>query len=193
MTQLSDTPLRQQIARFIQQKINEGPVYMDTETTGLDRDAEIIEIAVVDTYGKVILQSFVKPGKPIPADAVAIHGITNEMVQGAPSWPILWQSLRSLLIGRPIGLYNADFDLRLMQQSMTNYRLPWRETFNVVDVMKVYSDFRGEWDPYRRGKKIFKLEEAGRFFKIAIPNAHRAAADTLLTRAVFHSMAGLDY
>lgn len=185
--------MRQQIARFIRQKISEGPLYLDTETTGLDREAEIVEIAIVDTHGEIILQSFVKPSRPIPADASAIHGITDAMVQGAPTWPILWQSLRGLLNGHPLGLYNADYDLRLMQQSMTIYRLPWRESFNVVDVMKVYSDFRGEWDPYHRGKKIFRLEEAGRFFKIPLPNAHRAAADTLLTRAVFHCMAGLEY
>lgn len=193
MTAVQDSPIRQQIARFIRQKVNEGPVYLDTETTGLDRDAEIVEIAVVDAHGEILLQTFVKPSRPIPASASAIHGISNDMVQGAPSWPVLWQSLRGLLNGRPLGLYNADFDLRMMQQSMTVYRLPWRETFNAIDVMKVYSDFRGEWDPYRRGKKIFKLEEAGKFFKIPLPNAHRAAADTLLTRAVFHSMAGLEY
>ncbi len=193
MTANLDSPIRQQIARFIRQKISEGPLYLDTETTGLDREAEIVEIAIVDTYGQILQQSFVKPSRPIPADATAINGITNEMVQGAPSWPVLWQSLRGLLNGHPLGLYNADYDLRLMQQSMTIYRLPWRESFNAVDVMKVYSDYRGEWDPYRRGKKIFKLEEAGRYFKIPLPNAHRAAADTLLTRAVFHCMAGLDY
>ncbi|GAP15018.1 DNA polymerase III, epsilon subunit [Longilinea arvoryzae] len=193
MTSIPDSPIRQQIARFIRQKINEGPLYLDTETTGLDREAEIVEIAIVDTHGQILQQSFVKPSRPIPADATAINGITNEMVQGAPSWPVLWQSLRGLLNSHPLGLYNADYDLRLMQQSMTIYRLPWRETFNAVDVMKVYSDFRGEWDPYRRGKKIFKLEEAGKFFNIPLPNAHRAAADTLLTRAVFHCMAGLEY
>jgi DNA polymerase-3 subunit epsilon len=193
MTQPPESPIRQQIARFIRQKINEGPVYLDTETTGLDRDAEIVEIAIVDTHGEILVQSFVKPSRPIPSEAAAIHGINDAMVQGAPSWPVLWQSLRGLLNGHPLGLYNADYDLRLMQQSMTVYRLPWRETFNVVDIMKVYSDFRGEWDPRRRGKKIFKLEEAGRFFSIPLPNAHRAAADSLLTRAVFHSMAGLDY
>lgn len=190
---LPDTPIRQQIARFIRQKISEGPVYLDTETTGLNRDAEIVEIAVVNSQAEILIQTFVKPSRPIPPDASAIHGITDEMVQGAPSWPVLWQSLRGLLNGRPIGLYNAEYDLRLMQQSMEVYRLPWRETFNVIDVMKVYSDYRGEWDPYRRGKKIFKLEEAGKFFRIPLPNAHRAAADSLLTRAVFHCMAGLDY
>ncbi len=193
MTTLPDSPIRQQIARFIRQKIDAGPLYLDTETTGLDREAEIVEIAVVDTHGQIVLQSFVKPSRPIPAEATAINGITNEMVLGATAWPVLWQSVRGLLNGHPLGLYNADYDLRLMQQSMTIYHLPWRETFNVVDVMKVYSDYRGEWDPYRRGKKIFKLEEAGRFFKIPLPNAHRAAADTLLTRAVFHCMAGLEY
>lgn len=190
---LPDSPIRQQIARFIRQKISEGPVYLDTETTGLNRDAEIVEIAIVDSHAEILLQTFVKPSRPIPADASAIHGITDEMVQGAPSWPVLWQSLRGMLNGRPIGLYNAAYDLRLMQQSMEIYRLPWRETFNAIDVMKVYSDYRGEWDAYRRGKKIFKLEEAGKFFRIPLPNAHRAAADSLLTRAVFHCMAGLDY
>lgn len=193
MTNIPDSPIRQQICRFIRQKISEGPVYLDTETTGLDREAEIVEIAIVDTHGEILIQSFVKPSKPIPGDAAAIHGITDAMVQGARSWPVLWQSLRGLVTGRPLGLYNAEFDLRLMKQSMEIYRLPWRETFNVIDVMKVYSDYRGEGDPYRRGKKIFKLEEAGRSFKIPLPNAHRAAADTLLTRAVFHCMAGLDY
>ncbi|TLN01773.1 3'-5' exonuclease, partial [bacterium] len=190
MTQIPDSPIRQQIARFIRQKISEGPVYLDTETTGLDRDAEIVEIAVVDTHGEILVQSFVKPSRPIPPDAAAIHGITDDMVQGAPSWPVLWQSLRGVINGHPLGLYNADYDLRLMQQSMTTYRLPWRESFDVVDVMKVYSDFRGEFDAYRRGKKLFRLEEAGKFFRIPLPNAHRAAADTLLTRAVFHCMAG---
>jgi DNA polymerase III epsilon subunit-like protein len=41
--------------------------------------------------------------------------------------------------------------------------------------------------------RYFKLEEAGRFFQIPLPNAHRSAADALLTRAVLHSIAGISY
>jgi hypothetical protein len=41
--------------------------------------------------------------------------------------------------------------------------------------------------------KYFKLEEAGATFQIALPNAHRSTADSLLTRAVLHSIAGQSY
>jgi hypothetical protein len=41
--------------------------------------------------------------------------------------------------------------------------------------------------------KYFKLEEAGQFFNISLPNAHRSTADALLTRAVLHCIAGQSY
>jgi DNA polymerase III epsilon subunit-like protein len=62
-----------------------------------------------------------------------------------------------------------------------------------VDVLKFFSEFRGEYDPVRGSYRYFKLEEAGRYFNIPLPNAHRSTADALLTRAVLHSIAGLPY
>ena len=59
---------------------------LDTETTGLYDDAEIVEISIIDENGGVLLDTLVKPLKPIPAEATAIHGITNEMVATAPTW-----------------------------------------------------------------------------------------------------------
>ena len=58
---------------------------LDTETTGL-KDAEICQIAIIDHTGEVLFNTLVKPVKPIPSDAVRVHGITNEQVQNAPSW-----------------------------------------------------------------------------------------------------------
>lgn len=184
---------RQRAVDYARQMIDKQPVYIDTETTGLDRTDEVVEICIVADDGQVLLESLVKPSRPIPPGAIAIHHITDDMVAGAPTWPVLWPTVRASLFNRVVAAYNADFDLRMMMQSHARYRLPWRETFNMLDILKLFSDYRGEWDPMRRSMRYFKLQDAGRFFNISIPNAHRAVADTLLARAVLHSIAGLPY
>ena len=183
------TSSRDAARAFARQKLAQPIVFLDTETTGIGREDEIIEIAVVDADGKLLVNSLIKPSKPIPSESTAIHGITNEMVQKSPAWPILWPTIRAYLLGKIVAAYNSDFDLRLMQQSHARYRLPWRENLNMLDVMKVYADYRGVWDPNRRSMRYFKLEEAGRHFAIDIGNEHRAAADTLLARAVLLAIA----
>ncbi|HNT53563.1 MAG TPA: 3'-5' exonuclease [Anaerolineaceae bacterium] len=184
---------RQKAVELARQMVAAKPVYLDTETTGLNKTDEIIEIAVVDWDGSVLFESLVRPSQPIPAESTAVHGITDEMVKAARPWPMIWQQLRALLAGRVVAIYNAEFDLRLMQQSMERYRLPWREQINALDVMLLYADYRGEWDPARRSNKRFRLAVAGAAFNIQLPNAHRGAADSLLTRALLHAMAGLPY
>ncbi len=177
------------IRDFARQKLAQPIVFVDTETTGTGREDEIIEIAVVDRGGSLLVNSLVKPSRPIPAETTAVHGITNEMVQKAPAWPILWQTVRTHLLGKTVAAYNSDFDFRLMQQSHARYRLAWRENLQLLDIMKVYADFRGIWDPNRRSMRYFKLEEAGRYFQIDLGNEHRAAADALLARAVLMAIA----
>ena len=173
------------------EKLESRPIYLDTETTGLKSSDEIIEIAIVDDDGKVIYESLVRPSQPIPPDATAIHGITNEEVQKARTWPVIWPTLRIHLICCEIGIYNAEFDIRMMEQSHARYRLPWRDKDNLktFDIMKLYALFKGEWDNNRRSYRYHSLDKAGRECKIAIPNAHRASADSLLARAVLHYMA----
>jgi DNA polymerase III epsilon subunit-like protein len=189
----STPPSRPNAVRLAQAKILEKPLYIDTETTGLDKSAEVIEISIVEFDGRIIFNSLIKPTQPIPLDAQRIHGIDNEMIRSAPSWPVLWPQIREIFYGRTIAAYNAPFDLKMMQQTHQRYRLPWRETLNMLDVLLLYSDYKGVWDPYRRSMKYFKLEEAGSYFQIPLPNAHRSAADALLTRAVLHSIAGISY
>ena len=165
------------------------PVYLDTETTGLDPKDEIVEISIVDEDGSVLLDNFVRPSQPIPSEATRIHGITNEDVKTALRWPFLWREVRPLLAGRLIVMYNADFDVRMMRQSMITYRQPWTEKFDTFDLLKVYAEFRSEWDMKRQSYRYFSLDAAGKHARIALPNAHRAAADSLLTRALLHHIA----
>lgn len=188
----SDT-VKEQVIALAKRWVDEKPVYIDTETTGLEKNDEVVEISIVDFDGSLLFSSLIKPSRAIPDEAQRIHGITNEMVSSKPGWPILWPTIRNFLYGRTIAAYNTPFDLRMMEQSHTRYRLPWRENFKTADVLPLFSDFRGIWNPVRGAMKYFKLEEAGQFFNIALPNAHRSTADALLTRAVLHCIAGLPY
>lgn len=180
---------RQRAIEMARNILESRPVYLDTETTGLERTDEIIEISIVDDDSQVLLETLVRPSQPIPASATAIHGIRNEDVQNARPWPLVWQQVQGALFGRRVVIYNEEFDLRLMQQSHARYKLPWKEKINSFDLMKLYAEYRGEWDSRRRGYRYHALAKAGAFCKIDLPNAHRATADTLLTRALLHYIA----
>lgn len=159
------------------------PVFLDTETTGLDIGAQIIEVCVVDHDGNVLVNNLVRPQGPIPADAMRIHGITDEMVRAAPTWPEVWPEVEGVLSGRYVGVYNADFDLRMLRQSHQRYGLPWLlSQGRFFDMMKLYADYKGF-------QRWVTLEVAGRQCGIPLPNTHRAQADALLVRALLQYIA----
>jgi len=185
MTNPTLTP-RLQAVQLARQIIAKNPVYLDTETTGLEKQDEIVEIAIIDDMGEILFQSLIKPSQPIPAATSRIHGITDVMVQKAPAWPVAWMQIRPLLVNRLIVAYNSEFDQRMMQQTHTRFRMPWKDPLNFVDLLRIYAQFHGEWDPIRRSWKYHSLEKAGKLCGIPLPNAHRAAADTLLTRELLH-------
>lgn len=187
------TPRQEQIAAKVREIIAQKPVYIDTETTGLTRADEIIEFSIIDHDGTELYTNLVKPTQSIPKEATRIHGITDRMVETAQAWPIQWPHIRAILFDRLVAAYNVEFDSRMMEQSYQKYNLPWRERLDFVDVLKLFADFRGEYDSFRGAYRYFKLAEAGRYFNISLPNAHRSTADALLTRAVLHAIAGLPY
>lgn len=167
-----------------------NPVYLDTETTGLGTYDEVIEIAVIDDQENTLFASLVKPRGKIDPGAGSIHGITHAMLIDAPGWPEVWLQAKAVLANRRIGVYNAEFDRRLVNQSCDRSGIPRsmpEGTF--FDIMKIYAQFYGLKDPYRSTYRYQSLEQAGRQCKISLPNAHRAIDDCLLARALLHHMA----
>jgi DNA polymerase-3 subunit epsilon len=98
--------------------------------------------------------------------------------------------VEAVLKGRVIGIYNADFDLRLLRQTNKAYGLPMSiETNQAFCVMKLFAAFYGEWNARNNGFKSQKLEFAGKFLKIPIPNSHDAIDDARLTAALTWAIA----
>lgn len=184
------TETRKQAVVLARQRLAAQPIFLDTETTGVRSTAEIIEISLIDHTGEVLLDSLVRPRLSIPLAATAVHGISDEMVAAAPTWPELWPQVQALLAQRTVGIYNVDFDLRLLKQTHQQYGLRWPDpTFDSFCIMQLYAQFYGEWDIHRNTWRWQSLEKAGARFNIPLRNSHRAKADALLARAVLQEMA----
>lgn len=88
-------------------------VAVDIETTGLDDDAGLVEVAAVKfTEGEEtsFFASRVNPGKPIPAAASKVHGITDDDVAGAPPPADVLRELANFARTYRYLAFNAAFD-----------------------------------------------------------------------------------
>jgi DNA polymerase-3 subunit epsilon len=161
--------------------------YLDTETTGLDGQAEIIEIALIDNAGTTLLDTLIRPAGCIPKEVTGIHGIDDAMVARAPRWLDVYPGLAALLREKTVIVYNADFDLRLLNQTNQRCALPQRAD-RWECAMRRYAAFAGEHHPRYGGYRWHKLDVALASFGHA-PSTHRARGDALACRLVVAGMA----
>ncbi|QKW09928.1 3'-5' exonuclease [Streptomyces sp. NA04227] len=160
----------------------------DLETTGTDpQQARIVTGAVVELRAGQTLGSrewLADPGIPIPAEAAAVHGITDELAaQGSPSDQVA-DAIAEVLTGAwragiPVVAYNATFDLTLLSAELRRHALPSlseRLGHDPAPVVDPYTIDRFV-DRYRRGKR--NLEAVCAEYGIALKSAHTAGADAL--------------
>ena len=97
-------------------------LFLDTETTGLSaaNGDKIVEIAIVDENGNVLMDELVNPEREIPFQATVVHGITNAMVRNSLTLEELWPEIRSIVEGNNVIIYNAAFDKKFFQ---INYQM----------------------------------------------------------------------
>lgn len=93
--------------------------FFDTETTGLERDDRVIEIAVVDgKTGGALVDTLVFTDREIAPGAEAVHGIGCDQLVGAPSMDeVIIGQLLPLFVDRPGCAFSLAFDRRLIAQS----------------------------------------------------------------------------
>ncbi len=88
---------------------------IDVETTGFSPAADrVVEIGCAEVEGDQIVarwSTLVNPGRAIPAEATAVHGITDAMVARAPSLKPALEYARRLCRGRIVAAHSARFDL----------------------------------------------------------------------------------
>lgn len=169
-------------------------VVLDTETTGL-HDGEICEISIIASTGRVLLDTLVKTSQPIPPDAQRIHGISDEMVQHAPTWAKIGPQVRKLLMGQNVIIYNAVYDRKMMHKSDERAgldRVDYKAEAVYWCAMEAYAEHWGEWNDYHGNYRWQKLTNAAAQQGVQIVNAHRAKGDCLMTLGVIRAIAGID-
>ncbi|PHM23926.1 3'-5' exonuclease [Xenorhabdus innexi] len=182
--------IRQTVITQAHQWVTERAYILDTETTGLDKQAQIVEIALTDTDGKVIYQSRLRPSVPIDAEAQAVHGIALSDLVNEPQWPQVADELISLLNSRPLIIFNAKFDLRIIAQTAKAFSMDtrWLKQLQCRCAMDLSALFYGATNKYG----TISLANAARAAGVSVKGkAHSAVVDCQTTAAVVRSIANL--
>ena len=193
---MADPASRAQISQRVCAWLEANALILDTETTGLGDDAEVVELAVIDCAGAVLLDTLVRPSGPVPAEAAAIHGITDAMLADAPTWSEIHDRFCDLVAGRQVVIYSREFDARVISQTARRYGLQAPQCFDLASddsavhcAMQAYAELHGEWSEEKGRYRWQKLSTAAQQQGVKVENAHRALGDCLMTLGVVRAMA----
>ncbi|GAA2182097.1 3'-5' exonuclease [Brooklawnia cerclae] len=155
----------------------------DTETDGADPESARIITATVGTTQSAVWDPtswLVKPERPIPEAATAVHGITTEHAKEKGRWrpeavaEIAGHLNAAWLAGAVVVAYNASFDMTVLDRELRRLSLdPLVVGGMVIDPFIIDKAI----DRYRRGSR--KLADVCRHYDILLTSAHDAGADAL--------------
>jgi DNA polymerase III subunit epsilon len=155
---------------------------LDFETTGIDPgmrhpvQVAICPLNLGDTAGPT-WQSLIRPPCPIPPEASAVHGISDDDVANAPTWAEVEDEVLGRLDGRVLCAYNLPFDWTVLCEAMASgNRATETPAFGGLDPL-VWAKLT---DKYEKGKRL-EVVANRRGIQFA---AHDAAADVGATAAV---------
>ena len=167
--------------------ITPDSLILDTETTGTGSDARVIELSIIDTEGSILFSQLFSTGEPLPEVIPGITGITDEMLEGMPSFGEKAEEIGAILNGKTIIGWNVSFDKRIVENEFASAgKLALLSPAGWEDAMELYSLSQG------KAKKWCKLIKAKEEMEIGESQEHRATADCIDTLAVMRRASGLD-
>lgn len=158
-------------------KLNRPICFFDLETTGTDITKDrIVEIAIIKVFPNGNKESrtwLVNPTIPIPHQATAIHGISNEKVANEPTFSELAPIIHNMIKDSDLAGFNSDrFDIPLLAEELLRAEVDFDMKNRVsVDVQTIFHK-----------KEERTLGAAFKFYcGESLENAHSAEADTHAT------------
>jgi len=152
----------------------------DLETTGLSSFSRIVEIGAVrfkvGEQGESF-QTLVDPGCPIPRGAMRVHGITDEMVEGAPRAPEVLKEMMTFSEGCVLIAHNARYDASIMATELVRAGMEFPPN-DVLCTIKASKKFLPRMPSY-------KLQTLNSILGIDPGVAHRALADAVAAKQIF--------
>ncbi|MEA3545625.1 MAG: 3'-5' exonuclease, partial [Thermodesulfobacteriota bacterium] len=149
-------------------------IVLDFETTGLypDNGDRVIEIGAVLLRNQEVtdrFQSLVNPGFFISNEIESITGISNAMLDKAPSAPEVMGKFLKFIDSRPLVAHNASFDQNFLETELGHFgkKRPLNFGCTLRIARRLYPDVSN-----------YKLETLMRYKKLPVSDqSHRALAD----------------
>lgn len=164
-------------------KLNRPLAFIDLETTGVnvgsDRIVEISVLKLLPNGEKEVKTKRINPTIPIPKDATAIHGISNEDVKDAPTFKAIAKNLANYLEGCDLAGYNSNkFDIPLLVEEFLRAEIEFEvKGRSLVDVQNIFHQMEQR-----------TLTAAYKFYcNKSLENAHSAEADITATWEVLEA------
>jgi len=150
-------------------------IVLDTETTGLDYTKEkMVEFAGVRLEnGKIKdeFQTLINPQQHIRKSSIAIHGITQEMVQDAPTEKEVMPKILEFIGDYPIVAHNCIFDYCYLNEA--SIRTTGKGIENErIDSQAMFKEIYPELESHG-------LDTLTKKFNVELVNHHRAMADAM--------------
>ena len=122
-------------------------IILDTETTGLSAQNgdRLIEFAGVEMIDRRLtgnnLHLYIDPERDIPEEAIAIHGITPEILRekNAPVFSVVAQQIAEYIRDSELVIHNAGFDIGFLNMEFNRLDMPNVEsiTSNQIDTLQM--------------------------------------------------------
>lgn len=157
----------------------QGYAVVDVETTGLARDDRIVSAAVyrLDARGEVEDHWYTMVNPERDPGPVWIHGLTSDVLEGAPLFPEIAEEFASRLDGRVLVAHNAVFDWSMIarEYARAEREAPVRQRLCTIALSK------------ELGLPLanHKLESLAAHFGVVQQRAHHALDDARVLAEAF--------
>ncbi|MBO1924343.1 DNA polymerase III subunit epsilon [Thiomicrorhabdus sp. 6S3-12] len=100
-------------------------IFLDTETTGFNPEEgdRIIEIGAVELIKRRLTgnnyHQYINPERSIPAEAIQVHGITDERVKDEPKFAEIVDAFMQFVEGAELIIHNAPFDVGFINHELS--------------------------------------------------------------------------
>lgn len=159
-------------------------VVLDTETTGLYRNDEVIELSVLDELGHELYHSLFHPQKKMAREAIRITGMDNAYLKNQPYFKDEWETIKNVIGTRRILGHNIQYDYRIMLATAQRYHM------NTQEIKYLFNDMIDSIELIKRYIKTpsYKLKDLIRLFGVEESQRHRASYDCLQTLQVLRKV-----
>lgn len=167
-------------------------VAFDTETTGFDANARILEVALVVFKGGEIVERWESLLNPEGVDwesdgvkkAMEVNKIDRKSLEGKPTFADIFHRLIIHFRAAPVWVaHNTDFDLRMLQQE---YKRMNGGEFPLVPKLALCTMLLSR--EIHSNEKVHKLGNTAARWDVTPDGEHRAASDAITCGRILLAM-----